>query len=542
MKIKKIKIKNFKQVEEMKIEFDNLNVLVGNNDSGKTTIIEAINMALTGFYHGKQINNNIEEPLFNSNAVLKYIDSLKSNKPIELPKIIIEVYLDDYPEYNGDTNYERETADGFSFSIEFDEDNYKSSYEKCLKDNALNSLPIEFYRCYWKSFSRMNLISRDIPIKSLIIDSDNYSNTMYYTSRIIKTFFEGPDRINIIQEHRKLNDRFNEVDVLKDVNNRIALNKTLNRKGLKISTITPTQSSWENNMTIEVQKIPFSNIGKGEQNIVKTYLSFQSDSLKNKGLILIEEPECHLSFSNLNKIMNYINTELLDYQVIITTHSSFVANKLGLKNIHLLTKGGKNKKINTLSDDTVDFFTKKAGYDTLRFALCDKSVLVEGDSDELIVQRYYLDKYGKLPIEDGIDVMSVGTSFKRFLELSEDLGIQTTVITDNDGDIKKLQRKYEEYDHLHNVEICYDKQVYEHDEIDRNEVPNINTLEPAILRSNDRTILNKIFDKNYKTDQELLVYMKDNKTECALKIFNHEEKIEYPEYIKEAFNGRNSEK
>jgi len=37
-----------------------------------------------------------------------------------------------------------------------------------------------------------------------------------------------------------------------------------------------------------------------------------------------------------------------------------------------------------------------------------------------------------LPIEDGIDVISVGTSFLRFLELAEKVEKKIAVITDND--------------------------------------------------------------------------------------------------------------
>lgn len=106
-------------------------------------------------------------------------------------------------------------------------------------------------------------------------------------------------------------------------------------------------------------------------------------------------------------------------QVFITTHSSFVANKLGLKII--LLENQNTMKFEDLSESTQDFFMKKPGYDTLRFLLCLKAILVEGDADELIVQRAYLDKYDKLPIEDEIDVISVGTTFLRFLEIAEKL-------------------------------------------------------------------------------------------------------------------------
>ena len=60
-----------------------------------------------------------------------------------------------------------------------------------------------------------------------------------------------------------------------------------------------------------------------------------------------------------------------------------------------------------------------SGYDTLRLILCKKAILVEGDSDELVVQRAYMDIHnGRLPIQDGIDVITVGLSFLRFLEVA----------------------------------------------------------------------------------------------------------------------------
>lgn len=51
--------------------------------------------------------------------------------------------------------------------------------------------------------------------------------------------------------------------------------------------------------------------------------------------------------------------------------------------------------------------------------LAERVTLVEGPSDELVVQRAYLDAHGKLPIKDGVDVISVrGLQAKRFLDIA----------------------------------------------------------------------------------------------------------------------------
>src|SRR5690606_38104463 len=114
-----------------------------------------------------------------------------------------------------------------------------------------------------------------------------------------------------------------------------------------------------------------------------------------------------------------------------------------------------------LKPETKSFFSHLSGYDTLRLILCKKAILVEGDSDELVVQKAYMNvNGGKLPIESGIDVISVGTAFLRFLEIAEKLNKPVAVVTDNDGDIPAVELKYENYLGVKakpNISICYDK-------------------------------------------------------------------------------------
>ena len=167
--------------------------------------------------------------------------------------------------------------------------------------------------------------------------------------------------------------------------------------------------------------------------------------------------------------------------------------------------------------------------------LCKKAILVEGDSDELVVQRAYLDKYGKLPIEDNIDVISArNLSFLRYLEIAKQLMIPVCVVTDNDGDTDALERKYAAYKKHEYIKICYDHTIdVEPTEINGKQY-NCNTLEPKILKANSRDILNSIFSTDFQDDNSLRKYMKENKTECALRIFNTHHKINYPQYILDA--------
>jgi putative ATP-dependent endonuclease of OLD family len=83
--------------------------------------------------------------------------------------------------------------------------------------------------------------------------------------------------------------------------------------------------------------IPITLVGKGEQNAVKIKLALENSSTAN--VFLIEEPENHLSFSRLHGLISAITTKAGLRQLIITTHSSFVLNKLGINNVILFKNG-----------------------------------------------------------------------------------------------------------------------------------------------------------------------------------------------------------
>jgi putative ATP-dependent endonuclease of OLD family len=282
-----------------------------------------------------------------------------------------------------------------------------------------------------------------------------------------------------------------------------------------------------------IDETPFHQIGKGEQSVIKTNLALSHNKAKQASTLLIEEPENHLSHTNLNRLIKTIKDNCQEKQIIITTHSSFVANKLGLKDLLLLNN--KNiLKLNELSNETYSFFEKLSGYDTLRLILCKKAILVEGDSDELIIQKAYKTRHNKMPIDDGIEVISVGTSFLRFLEIAEKLDIITCVVTDNDGDIDALELKYNNYlknNKKENIKICYDSKIAVGGLKIGGEPFNYNTLEPNLVRENNLAVLNAILEKDYKTIDELHIHMKRNKTDCALKIFLTERPINFPQYI-----------
>lgn len=82
---------------------------MGNNETGKSTILEAIHMSLTGMYGGRNIRNELSQYLFNSEVVSEYIRSVNNGTPSLPPDILIEVYFDGSidPNFEGNSNTDR---------------------------------------------------------------------------------------------------------------------------------------------------------------------------------------------------------------------------------------------------------------------------------------------------------------------------------------------------------------------------------------------------------------------------------------------------
>ena len=552
MYIKKVIIENFKCFEgQFILELNKgLNVLVGDNETGKSTILEAINLVISGLLNGRYLKLELTQDIFNNNVRNKYLNSLKNSdlsKSIPLPPyIIFEIFIDEINDdslkalFEGNGNTSRQKSCGIRLKISFNEI-YKPYYEDLVKCADVQSIPIEYYDISWSSFARDEKITPTIiPLKSALIDSSSnrYKNgSDIYISRILKDHLDSPDKIKVEQAYRKLKDAFNNDDSIKNVNNIIKNTINISNKNVEISIDLSSKNAWETSLTTYLDNVPFHNIGKGEQCIIKTKLALSHKKSQEANILLLEEPENHLSHTKLNQLIKFIKDNNKEKQVIISTHSSFVANKLGLDSLILLnieqeTFLRREIKFNDLDPKTQNYFEKLPGFDTLRLILCQKAILVEGGSDELIIQKaYMLKNNGRLPIQDEIDVISVkGLSFKRFLEIAAKIKKPVTVVTDNDGDYEKnIIHKYKDYSTSNNIKICYDKDN------------NLSTLEPQIVEANKgqlailRSILG-IKEKDYPDQNSIVNFMSDksHKTECALKIFETTENIFFPQYIIEA--------
>ena len=168
MYIQKAKIENFKCFgDPFEIDLnEKINILVGNNEAGKSTIIEAIHLVLSGWFKGRYIYNELTEYLFNQVKIEEYLNSLKEEGgiPKPPPKIVIELFLSESAPavFQGTNNSERRDTPGLKFIVEFD-NSFLSEYSLLVESGSIHSLPIEYYTYYWAvSYTHLTLPTKRI--------------------------------------------------------------------------------------------------------------------------------------------------------------------------------------------------------------------------------------------------------------------------------------------------------------------------------------------------------------------------------------------
>lgn len=539
MKISKLRIINYKLFQNVTIEMnDEKNIFVGENDSGKSTILEALSMALTGKINGSSVANRLNLDWFNAEVRREFIQTIKSGGTPNLPTIEIEIYFVTPDEediiikkFKGTNNSLHEDIEGVKLEILFDSQ-YATAYKQLLAEGKVKDIPVEYYKVNFRSFANPEYYVQTTAKKVASIDTTkkDYGPVLNrFVSSSINEYLTEEEMTELRHAYRANRHEFTENRAVKQLNEKLQESHSFDGKEISLNLRESGVDEWKGDMSISLDGIPLENSGFGTQNMFKSEIFLLQNT--DVDVLIIEEPENNLSYANMSILISKLS-ESAGKQVFISTHSSFVANKLGLQHLHLVAKN-KTVPFKALEKNTYDYFLKLPGYNTLRILLANSVILVEGPADELIVQRAYMDNYGKLPIEDGIDVVAVDSlAFQRYCEVALLINKELTVVTDNDGDVSVVRERYKKYGDL--VTLCVESDN------------SLNTLEPSVLSANEdsfeefRSIIYHGKDITKRDVESLKSFMIANKTEWSMRVFTSEQKIKYPLYILKAI-GKDTE-
>lgn len=521
-----VSIRNFRRFRKLDLRLEpGINVIVGQNDAGKSTLVEAINLAMTGRYDGRPLLQSLTPYTINAAATKEYRDALLAGKKPTPPEVVVEVRFsdnDELAELAGTNNMTGVDAPGVVVKASFNPD-FEAEYTAFVANpQGIDLVPTEYYQVEWLSFAGSGISRRSIPASAALIDASNLGwrpGADMHLQRALEGSLEAKERAELAREYRSVREAFRSKTPVQKINAKLSETaKPLTKKVVQLGIDISQRHTWESGLTLHLDDLPLAGLGTGERHALKTLMALgQSDA----GLVLLEEPETNLSFSNLRRLLARIREQCEGRQVVVTTHSSFVLNKLGLEHMVLL-EGDNHGRLTDLAKDTVHYFRRLPGYDTLRLVLADRAILVEGPSDELVVQRAYRDLTKKDAIEDGIDVISVGLSHKRFLDLARVIGREVRVVRDSDGKTKaEIEATFKEYA---GAKIS----IYTGGDA------TAKTLEPEIAAANTLDDLNAVLGTGFATKDMAIEHMTANKTAVAEKIFDADKPIQMPEYIRNA--------
>ncbi len=446
MIVSQLKLYNFRKFKArgqepgLCISFHNgLNVIVGENDSGKSAVIDAIKLVLQ-----TQSNDNIrveDRDFYTENDVMAH-------------EFRIELILSDFCDNEAKNFVE---------------------YLKIIKNDNITQYYLHLYYRAWKENDRIFTELRYGNIDGNLLDSrlDGRAKELLKcvylrplrdasrelsagrNSRISQILYNHP-AIKSDQEHKL-------IEIMKEANIEIEQYFTQGGGSVILSTIRKALAAFnEKNIssdaTIKASDIQLKPIleslsltagevqpGLGEQNllfIAAELLLLQQDANGGIRLALIEELEAHLHPQAQLRLIQYLQNEYnsTGAQIIITTHSITLSSKINLKNLILLKNGnGYDFSPEKTELQKGDYLFLQRFLDAMKANLffAKGVIMVEGDAENIVIP--IIAEIIDLPLERyGVSIVSVGS--KAFLRYSrifirsdgQSMIIPISVVTDCD--------------------------------------------------------------------------------------------------------------
>ncbi len=168
MPIERVVIENFKSFRRLDLPLNpHMNLVVGNNEVGKSTLLEAIHAVVTGQLHGRNIAYEITPYLFHQPTVQEYLAEIQAGRNTPPPHIRIEAHLGNDPGFaalRGTNNSLAADTAGIRLLVELNDD-YREEFDSYLQQHQkAGSLPVEFYTVRWYSFANNGVSARSLPV------------------------------------------------------------------------------------------------------------------------------------------------------------------------------------------------------------------------------------------------------------------------------------------------------------------------------------------------------------------------------------------
>lgn len=483
MYIKKVTIHNYRSFRNFEAKLQQLTVVIGENDTGKTNFFTALSLPLSG----NQIDFNqkrLSVSDINKDAVIDFLtsvvnDDAEENQLNKIPKVSVTVEFA-YPKDAYETALLAKwiVTDG-------DEETYKIRYEfkpkddkdllevvkKSLAGKTLDEinwfiLPVELYDYQVVSVNNEKPIAysdlKHVSVHSINAERDDFSesNSMKSNSIFTKLLMNTLNDDDKGQINTAYSEFFSAIEKTETFDKVIGANDDFENydsiiKQLECTPNLPNLKNILSNITLKYGNEFLYQKGLGQRNLIYILILFAY--YKSCGdtfnLCCIEEPEAHLSVNNLRLVRDFIEKSSSNsgslVQTIISTHNPSIINKLKISNVLAFT-GEKAISLSDTPTKLVDYLRKRPNFDILKLLFANKVILVEGPTEEMLISTYL----SKQPALNDIDIIPIGQrGYATFLDIwlalnKDNQNKKIGVVRDYDNS-KEAKKRHDAYDTAH---------------------------------------------------------------------------------------------
>ena len=454
MFVSTLKLYNFRQFKSegehpgLDITFHTgLNALIGENDSGKTAIIDAIKLVL--LTQSNEYLRPTDEDFYVSSdgtsasefAIECTLEGFSQNEAKNFVEYLSFTKVDGNIIYSMNLYYRAWKEKNRIYS----ELRVGSLVDGVLLDGKARDLLRAVYLKPLRDAEREMSSGRNSRISQILMghpvfqdkDAHKLREIMREANSSIEKYFSEDDGKEILQTIRQTLNDFNVQDsatTASFLTSDIQLKTILESLSLNVSDIHP---------------------GLGELNLLfmaAELLLLKHDDNGGLKLALIEELEAHLHPQAQLRLINFLQKEYNESgsQIIISTHSPILASKINIKNIILLKDGcGYDLSYTRTGLERGDYLFLQRFLDVTKSNLffAKGIIMVEGDAENILVPviaeilGYPLEKYG-------VSIVNLGSTaflrYSRIMMRSDGTTVPIPVSIITDCDVKPYEKDNEE--------------------------------------------------------------------------------------------------
>lgn len=476
MKLKDVEINNFRGINSLVLSLDQLTVLVGENNTGKSTVLEAIRLVLSRSA-GNQRNRLFSEYDFH---LVDASATPQTSEPIQITLHFAEENQDEWPEA-----IVQQLAD----VVQFDSAEYGVNHI-WLRVSGIFNADIGSFDSMWtfldfnKNELSLNnstpfaLVPRFSPLfflSALRDASQEFGQRGQFWKSFLKTIQIPDEERNQIEETLKdINlSVIDASDALRVVTQKIASARKLVPLDSDQPVVLEALPTRIFDMVGKIQvhlksaygaKLPLKRHGEGTQSlaVLMLFQAFVDNNLaeaytpESIPILALEEPEAHLHPSAICSLGSSLQN--FPGQTLISSHSGDLISRVPITSLRRLYKVDGETKIGQVESN---LFSSRQ-IQALNYSICLTKgqylfsrcwLLVEGESDFHLMPML-LDLMGYSQDLISLSVIEISQAFEKgepFIKLAKALGIQWFMMAD--GDPEGNNYVHRAGNHLENGEV-----------------------------------------------------------------------------------------